>query len=76
MMSQVKMIVAGAMLAAVLAAGTMTEARGTARRAQLDPMGRVAEVVVRADIPRFVTDTVYVRAVRDLAAVSAPPVIN
>ncbi len=67
-------LIASAAVAAVLA-GAIGRA---ARTAEPDASGRglLAEVVVSAEMPRFVTDTVYVRAVRDLAAASVAAPVN
>jgi len=43
---------------------------------QADGLGRLAEVVVRAEMPRLVMDTVQVNAVRDVAALPVPSFVN
>ena len=76
MKSAVNAVAAVAMLAAIVVAGVLTESRFASQDSRIDGLGHVSEVVVKADMPRLYTDTVYVSAERSVAAVASPSFAN
>ncbi len=76
MKNVVKSALAVAMTAAVMITGALMWGLTFGHQAQADGQGRVAEVVVRAEMPRLVTDTVYVSACRSVAALASPSAVN
>lgn len=76
MKSAVNAVVAVALLAAIVVAGVLMESRFASQDSRIDALGHVSEVVVKADMPRLYTDTVYVSAGRSVAAIASPLFAN
>lgn len=60
----------------VLAAGIVAGSTATHRASPYHRTGITTEVLVVAEAPRLVTDTVVVQAVRNVAALPAPTNLN
>jgi hypothetical protein len=76
LVKRIRRTIAAAVLGLVLIGGVLAGSAKVSTGPQSGVSGMMPEVVVRAEMPRLATDTVYVRAVRSVATVAVEGNIN